>query len=214
MKTSTSSDCHSAPEPSGPLNYLPVLDIPSRTPAGFQAVQAGRTTVELVRAALSASANISPDTFIAIPIPLPRLRDADIRTTLREHGSLAGVVLDITDFSPTLSRLTESAIDQARNAGALISVGGREAAQPELGSIFRLRPSIVRLGRAWIIDIDQSPTRRSAVEVIVRLAAQLDARILVESVASGAELDALAELEVPLAQGPFIGGPQPWECHS
>lgn len=200
------------------IGYLPILDVARGTPAGYQAVMlpGGPTgpdqrdpTVDIVKAALTAFSTLPPNTFIAIPVPLHRLGDPDIQAALRDHESLAGIVLDITDFTPTISSLTESVLDDVRHAGALISVGGRETAQPELGSIIRLRPSIVRLGKAWTADLDQSPTKRSAIEVTGRLTAHLDAWILAESVSTAAELRALSELGVPLAQGAFIGGPRP-----
>ena len=56
-------------------------------------------------------------------------------------------------------------------------------------------------------DVDTSEAKRWAIEVIGRLAVQLDAWILAEGVSSSAELRALAGLDVPLAQGPFIGTP-------
>jgi EAL domain len=88
-------------------------------------------------------------------------------------------------------------------------VGGHRAAQPELASIIRLTPAILRLGRDWIRGVDQSAAKRAAVQIIGQLAGQLDAWILADSVNTAAELRALAGLEVPVAQGPFIGGPQP-----
>lgn len=207
-----------ASEPEILVGYLPILDVARGIPAGYQALlMPGGTptstlvdpTVDIIRAALAAFSSLPPNTFIAIPVPLARLGDHDVRATFRQHGDLAGIVLDITDFSPSISSATEAALDEVRAAGALLSVGGRETAQPELGSIIRLRPSIVRLGRDWIADLDQSPTKRTAIEVTGRLTAQLDAWILAESVSSAAELRALAELAVPLAQGPFIGAPNP-----
>lgn len=207
-----------ATEPRLPFEYLPILDVARGVPAGYQAMgftggspehRTTDPTIDIARAALTAFSILPPNTFMAIPVPLRRLGDPDVRAALRDHGSLVGVVLDITDFSPTISIAIETALGEARDAGALISVGGRETAQPELGSIIRLRPAIVRLGKAWIAGLDQSPTKRTAIEVTGRLTEQLDARILAESVSTAAELQALSELGVPLAQGSFVGGPRP-----
>ncbi|MFI5425531.1 EAL domain-containing protein [Aeromicrobium sp. UC242_57] len=201
-------------DPDVAVGYSPILDVARGSPAGYQAVAldgpatSRDNTVAIIRAALSAFWQLPTNTFISIPIPLHRLGDPLVRDALRQHGDLAGIVLDITDFTPTISPATEVALDDVRAAGALLSVGGRETAQPELGSIIRLRPSIVRLGHAWIADLDQSATKRTAIEVTGRLTAQLDAWILAEAVSTGAELRALSELGVPLAQGPFIGQAQ------
>jgi len=204
------------------VTYFPILDVARGLAAGYQAFAApveelpgGRLihpasrrhlAANIVSAALAESSTLPINTFISIPVPLQLVHDGLIRDLLRHHGDLAGIVLDITDFDSDVAAKTESALDDFRSAGALISVGGRDDAQPELGSIVRLRPAIIRLGAAWVRDLDQHPSRRAAIEVTGRLAGQLDAWILADGVTTSAELRALAGLGVPLAQGPFIGG--------
>lgn len=193
------------------ISYAPILDVARGVPAGFQVAADTTWSPEVLGQALTAFETLPPNTFMSIPVPLERLRDQQVRAALQNHGNLAGIVLDVTHFTPTISASTEAALQEIRGAGALLSVGGHEEAQPELGSIVRLRPSIVRLGRAWIDGLDQSPTKRAAIEVTGRLTAQLDAWLLAESVESAAELRALSELGVPLAQGTYIGAPkQDW----
>jgi EAL domain-containing protein (putative c-di-GMP-specific phosphodiesterase class I) len=203
------------------VTYFPILDVARGVAAGYQAFAApveelpgGRLihpasrrhlAANIVSAALAESSTLPTNTFISIPVPLRLVDDSLIKDLLRAHGDLSGIVLDITDFDSEIAAKTESALDEFRRAGALISVGGRDDAQPELGSIVRLRPAIIRLGAAWIRDLDQHPSRRAAIEVTGRLAGQLDAWILADGVATSAELRALAGLGVPLAQGPFVG---------
>ncbi|MCW2839850.1 MAG: hypothetical protein JWR55_1333 [Aeromicrobium sp.] len=206
------------------VTYRPILDVARGVAAGYQAVAApvehlppGRLihpasrrhiVANTVLTALEASIDLPTNTFISIPIPLRLVEDGMIKGLLRDHGDLGGVVLDITDFDSDVAAHTESALDCFRRAGAQIAVGGRDDAQPELGSIVRLRPAIIRLGAAWTRDLDLHPARRSAIEVTGRLAGQLDAWILADGVVTSAELRALAGLGVPLAQGPFIGEAQ------
>ena len=206
------------------VTYLPILDVTRGVAAGYQASAApveklpdGRLihpasrrhlVANIVSAALAESSSLPTNTFISIPIPLRLVDDGLIKDLLDAHGDLAGIVLDITDFDSDVAAKTESALDDFRRAGAMIAVGGRDDAQPELGSIVRLRPAIIRLGAAWVRDLDQHPSRRSAIEVTGRLAGQLDAWILADGVTTSAELRSLASLSVPLAQGPFIGKAQ------
>ena len=218
--TDVTSPHRSGPDaPDDTVGYLPILDVARGTAAGFHAVPLDlatgdrrdtdpATAIRVVRAALDAFSHLPTNTFVSVPVPLRLTGSPPIRDALRGHGDLAGIVLDVTDFSPDGVGDNEEALEEYRHRGALISVGGRDTAQPELGSIVRLRPSIVRLGRAWVRGLDTSATRRSAIEVTGRLAAQLDAWILAEDVETAAELRALSELGVPLAQGPFVGAPQ------
>jgi hypothetical protein len=201
------------------VEYVPILDVVRGVAAGFQALVhhdalrpdgAGRSTAAAVAIALDAVCLLPANTFMSIPIPYADAALPAVRAALSAHGGLAGIVLDVTGFDSTArGGEPEAALTSYREAGAKIAVGGHRAAQPELASIIRLTPSILRLGRDWIRGVDRSAAKRAAVQIIGQLAGQLDAWILAESVSTAAELRALAGLEVPLAQGPFIGGPQP-----
>ena len=196
------------------VHYRPILDVARGVAAGYQAItqgdvpRGGAVTAATARAALEAIPTLPTNTFITVPIPLALLADDRVRGVLSEHGDLRGVVLDVVEFSTGPLDCVAGALEGYRAAGALIAVGGQGAAQPELTSIVRLKPAIIRLGRAWIRDADRSEAKRTAIEVTGRLASQLDAWILAEGVTTGAELRALAGLDVALAQGSFVGEPQ------
>lgn len=199
--------------------YEPILDVARGVTAGFQAharpdddapdgVDPAVTAV-VVDSSLKAFSTLPTNTFISIPIPLELVSHPSIRRLLADHGDLAGIVLDITDFHSSLVAASEQALGDYRRAGALIAVGGGDSGQPELGSIIRLRPAMIRLGAAWTQGIDQHVHRRQAIEVTGQLAGQLDAWILADDVSSAAELRVLAQLGVPLARGSFIGAAEP-----
>ena len=211
------------------VGYQPILDVARGVAAGYLAVTQGDTrqavspgrdaggdgneakavaTAATARAALEAFPTLPRNTFVSIPVPLAVLADRRVRDVLSAPRDLDGIVLDIAEFSTGPLESVTEALESYRAAGALIAVGGQGAAQPELTSIVRLKPAIIRLGRAWVRGADRSEAKRSAIEVTGRLAAQLDAWILAEGVTTSAELRALAGLDVPLAQGPFIGEPQ------
>ncbi|MBE7163171.1 MAG: EAL domain-containing protein [Williamsia herbipolensis] len=210
--------------------YQPILDVARGVAAGFQAQvhldragdvdpffpspidrdEDGLLTAEVARTALAAFESLPPNTFLSLPVCARVAASPRVRGVLRRQGKLSGIVLDVTYYSDhTADRHLNTVLDEYRDAGALIAVGGNGAAQPELTSIVTLKPSIIRLGRDWVRGIDDSEAKRSAVEVIGQLAGQLDAWILSEGVSSSAELRALSSLGVPLAQGPFIGRAQP-----
>ena len=178
----------------------PAADVRSRTQAAAAAAAA--------RAALEAFPTLPKNTFISVTVPLALLADTCVRDVLGAYRDLSGIVLDIAEFSVVPLEAVSAALESYRAAGAIIAVGGQGAAQPELTSIVRLKPAIIRLGRAWVRGVDRSEAKRSAIEVTGRLASQLDAWILAEGVTTSAELRALAGLDVPLAQGPFIGEAQ------
>lgn len=214
------------PDPEVSLAYQPILDVARGVVAGYQAQVRhlrhpatavhspwtldgdadGSVTAAALRVALSDFATLPVNTFLSFPLAALVAALPPVRDVLLGAPTLAGIVLDIADTTEVEDG-DELAATLAgyRAAGALISLGGHGAPQPELTSIVELKPSIVRVGRDWVRDIDTSKSKRSAVEVIGTLAGQLDAWILAEGVSTAAELRTLASLSVPLAQGSFIG---------
>jgi predicted signal transduction protein with EAL and GGDEF domain len=196
------------------LRYQPILDLVRGSTAGYQVQPDGRPrstlaadseTAAVVAASLAVAATLPSGVFVALPIPVQCAFTGPVHAALESAPDLVGVVLDITGFDGADCPELDAAVARYRRAGALISVGGDGAAQPELASIARLKPAVIRLGREWVRGIEQLEAKRATIEVIGRLAAQLRARILCEGVASETELQILAELGVALAQGPFIG---------
>jgi predicted signal transduction protein with EAL and GGDEF domain len=202
----------------------PILDVGRSVAAGFQAQLRGDTwrggkrrsvldrdadgsmTAAVLAIALAERPGLPTDTFMSLPLGTYVATSAAVRDVLLTQPDLDDVVLDVTGSlrwvpGPEL----ESAVAAFRRVGARIAVGGDGVAQPELTCIVSLRPAIIRLGRDWVRDIDHSKAKRTGVEIIARLAGELGASILAEGVTTAAELRALVDLGVPLAQGPLIG---------
>ncbi|WP_375477890.1 EAL domain-containing protein [uncultured Jatrophihabitans sp.] len=207
------------------VHYQAILDVARGTAAGYQArpdaaedrVDTGWPSVgsadddaaaALVALALAACPTLPVNTFLAVPVGVRAALSMSVQRVLFGRDTLRGVVIDLVGRTADVpAEELESTADRLRAAGALIGVGGYGAPQPELTSIVRLKPNIVRLGRDWVRGIDQTTAKRTAIEVIGQLAGQLDAWVLAEGVSTAAELRVLANLQVPLAQGPFIGTP-------
>lgn len=191
-----------SPEPPGDGRDV---DVPSCSPSVDAASDAG-LVAQAIRIALGAARTLPRNTFLTLPVPARLAAAKPIRDVLGSQEGLRGIVLDITGFdSSTPVGDLEYVLAQHRDNGALIAVGGHGSSQPELTSIVRLKPSILRLGRDWVRGVDRSESKRSAIEVIGQLAGQLDAWVLAEGVTTTAELRAIAGLAVPLAQGPLVG---------
>jgi EAL domain-containing protein (putative c-di-GMP-specific phosphodiesterase class I) len=203
------------------LAFRPILDLARGVVAGYQSVAVDRgdaesSTVrpadlcELVGSALAAAPTLPPNTFLTVPLGLGPAgigpgHDPMLWTTLQAQAGLGGVVLDISEVPDDVDAATLGRLESLRSAGALVSLGGDDAPQPTLRSIIRLRPSIVRLGRAWVEGLENSAEKRDAIELTGTMAGQLDAWVLAEGVRTPAELRTLSELGVPLAQGPLVG---------
>lgn len=200
--------------------FSPILDLARGVVAGYQTVAApvgARRTQDaaddrcsVMTAALAAAGTLPADTFLTVPLGLGAsgpgdLEDPALMSALQAHGDLSGVVLDLRDVPEDVGAVPAARLEALRDAGAIVALGGEEAAQPTLRSVIRLRPSVVRLGRAWVEGLEHSAEKRDAIELTGTMAAQLDAWLLAEGLRTAAELRTLSELGVPLAQGPLVG---------
>jgi EAL domain-containing protein (putative c-di-GMP-specific phosphodiesterase class I) len=204
------------PESRAVVGYEPILDVARGVVAGFQAQPRrdsgaaldgaeGIRSAQVITAALADAPTSIPNAFLTVPVPVAVVADSAVRAALRARGSLAGVVLDLTGpFAATPDPEVAAAVADYRAAGALVAVGGYGTSQPPLASIASFRPSILRVGRDWVRGIDRSQALGSTMRLVARLAEHLDSWLLAEGVNTAGELRALAELDVPLAQGPFI----------
>jgi hypothetical protein len=67
------------------------------------------------------------------------------------------------------------------------------------------------LDRALVQDVDQDEAKRALVEMVGTFAGRIDAWLLAEGIERAGELEALAALQVPLAQGYHLSRPAgPW----
>lgn len=173
------------------VDHLPILDVSRGIAAGYEA-QAhanhefghapdlmapsrldadGDLTACAISIALGAMPTLPVNTFLTLPIGAAVAATAPVRHVLGAQETLRGVVLDIAGFNgATPVGDLEYVLAQYRDNGALIAIGGDGAAQPELTSLVRLKPSILRLGRDWVRGVDRSAAKRSAIEVIGQLA--------------------------------------------
>lgn len=198
------------------VGFRPILDVARGTVAGYQTVGStlpaalrdgsAADDATVVTTALAALSTLPANTFITVPFSIGAGIDPEVVALLEHVGALSGIVLDLVDVPEDLDPTTQAVLDRLRAAGALVALGGDDAPQPPLRSVIRLRPSIIRLGRAWVDGIERSPEKRSVIEVTGNVASQLDAWVLAEGVCTAAELRTLSELGVPLAQGALVGG--------
>ena len=209
--------------------YQPIMDAQSRHPKGFEALCRFRSDpyrppnlwfddardvglqaeleICVITSALSAlsalpdevyvSVNASPDTVATgaltdVFLPLPGER---IVLEVTEHSQ-------VSDYDALLKQL-----DQLRYMGVRLAIDDAGAGYSGLQHIVKLRPDIIKLDISLTENIDADVVRRSLSAALVTFAREIDAAIVAEGIETGAELEALTALGVPLAQGYFLGRP-------
>ena len=129
---------------------------------------------------------------------------------LAERGEPGGIVVELTEQTPIDSYVAlEPDLNQLRAAGALIAVDDAGAGYAGLRHLLALRPSLIKIDRELIQDVDRDEAKRALIEMLGTFASRVDAWILAEGVERVEELDALVSLGVPLVQGYYLARPAP-----
>jgi EAL domain-containing protein (putative c-di-GMP-specific phosphodiesterase class I) len=166
----------------------------------------------VLRAALQWRAQLPPNCFLSLNVSPTALASEAVRSVWRDQGDLGGLVIELTEQT-----CVESYADLARDltrlrtAGALIAVDDAGSGYAGLRHLLQVRPSIIKLDRELVSDVDRDESKRALIEMLGTFAGRIDAWLLAEGIERAAELDTIAALGVPLAQGFFLGRPGlPW----
>ena len=160
-----------------------------------------------VRAALDMLADVPPGVDLAINISPDALEHPLMQEALR--GSLAGVILEITEQpAADLGRLSE-ALTRLRMRGARIAVDDVTTGHAGLMRLADLRPDIIKIDRGAVRAVGAGTEHVAVVEALVSLGRRLDCLVLAEGVECLDDLALLADLDVDLVQGWAIASPAP-----
>ncbi|HEX6242020.1 MAG TPA: EAL domain-containing protein, partial [Polyangiales bacterium] len=187
---------------------------PRATPdAWFIAAHARGRGVELealvIERALSQRRWLPRDCFLTINVAPAALLSESIQTLLRSQ-LLSHVVFELTEHVPVADYdLLVRAIREVKRLGALVAVDDAGAGYASLKHILLLRPDFVKLDRALVAGVHTDEAKAALVEMFGGFTSRIDAWLCAEGVEGAAELSRLIQLGVPLAQGYFLGRPEP-----
>jgi EAL domain-containing protein (putative c-di-GMP-specific phosphodiesterase class I)/CheY-like chemotaxis protein len=167
----------------------------------------GRAIRDIV---LQAVPKAAPDALFFINIHAHELAD---ETFLAEGSPLAGIasriVLEITERS-SLGHVTalDKKLHRLRRQGFRFAVDDLGGGYAGVSALTLLEPDFVKLDRALVMGLEESPRRRSVVRAMVRLCThELGIQMIALGVESPAERDTLAREGVDLMQGELFAGP-------
>ncbi len=118
------------------------------------------------------------------------------------------LVIEITEHArvPDYPALN-AALVTLRARGVRFAIDDTGAGYASLNHVLQLRPDIIKLDRALIIDVEGDPARRSLVTALVLLALEIGASVTGEGVETADQLEALSTLGVDHAQGYLLSHP-------
>lgn len=170
--------------------------------------RAAELEAHLLAQALGVRDDVPTGRFLAVNISPALLAAPAVVALLRSAGDLSGLVLELTEHVPVdnLGALRRR-IDVLRSRGALLALDDTGAGWSGLRQVAELRPDIVKLDKSLVTDVDTDEVKQGLVELVGQFVSRLGSRLLVEGVERYEELDAVARLGVPLAQGWLLGRP-------
>jgi len=150
-----------------------------------------------------------PDTFLAVNMSPPtvmHLRDHELcRPALWPR-----LVIELTEHVPIedYSSLHDS-LRAMRAAGTLLAADDLGAGYAGFRHLVALEPDIIKLDISLVSSLVQVRGARALAAALVAFALDVGATVIAEGVEHQAELDVLADIGVPLAQGYLLGRPAP-----
>ncbi len=163
-----------------------------------------------VRTAFAGRAALPRNTFLTVNVGPDVLEHPAIREVLSDQGDLGGVVIELTEHARVDSYLAlEPSLERWRSAGAMFALDDAGSGYAGFQHLLQIRPEIIKLDRALVASVDRDEGKRSLVEMLGEFASRIDAWLLAEGVETLPELETLARLGVPLAQGYYLARPGP-----
>ena len=216
--------------------YQPIIDTARGTVVGYEALarfpgyteknpevwfaaaqHAGRAAdleAAALRSAFAHRGTLPANCFLTVNVSPHLLPSPVVQAVWADQGHLGGVIVELTEQTPIDSYLElEPFLHALRAAGALIAVDDAGSGYAGLQHLLTLRPSVIKLDRELVRDVDVDEARRALIEMLGLFASRVDAWILAEGIERVEELDTLAALGVPLVQGYLLGRPAPpWQA--
>lgn len=214
------------------FHYQPIVDLRRATVVGYEALArfpqeiglppdqciayaakygAGpQLETAVLYKAFSARKLLPPNTFLTINVSPTLLLSDQWLQVYPTLGNLTGVVLEITeqdqieDYAEMRRRL-----EAVRALGASIAVDDIGSGYASLKHVMELKPNFVKLDRFFVDGCHRDRSKALFIEMIGTTSDRLDAWIIAEGVETATELDELVRLGIPLAQGFYLGRPDP-----
>ena len=167
-----------------------------------------------LRNAVSSGAQLSPDSALFINLDPIVFESESVTSELRTAAAGAGIelsriVLEITERSHfSASGRADRTFGELRGHGVRFALDDHASAYSHLARFDVIRPSFIKIGGGFGLDLERDETRMKIVSSVVHLARDLGCRTVLEGVESAATAHVARTLGIDLAQGYHFGRPE------
>jgi EAL domain-containing protein (putative c-di-GMP-specific phosphodiesterase class I) len=164
----------------------------------------------VLRRGFEAVPDLPRNCFLSINVSPEFLISARWDAVLEDLPSLARVVVEITeqDLIDDYDRVRHK-LAAIRARGGTIAIDDTGSGFASLKHVMELKPNFVKLDRFFVGGCHYERAKATLIEMMGTATNRLDAWVIAEGVETPDELDELILLGVPLAQGYYLGRPEP-----
>ncbi len=142
-------------------------------------------------------------------IPNEFLSEGDFKIIYENYTSiLSNVVVEITEIEQLNYDILQQKKEEAHNWGAQFALDDYGSGYNSDISLLSLKPSIVKIDRGLITDIENDKNRQSMLTKLIQYAREQDIIILAEGVETYSQMRYLIHAGVDCLQGYYIAKPQ------
>jgi EAL domain-containing protein (putative c-di-GMP-specific phosphodiesterase class I) len=161
-----------------------------------------------LRAALSHLEAVPPGVYVSVNMSPTGVLDPRCADTLRDYAAAGDIVLELTEHASVdeYDALVD-VLTPLRASGVRMAVDDVGAGYASFRHVLKLAPDIIKVDRFLVEGVAADPVRRALLRNIVSLAQDLGADVVAEGVEEPADLVALTDVGVDMAQGYLIARP-------
>ncbi|MEA2375696.1 MAG: hypothetical protein QOD53_2159, partial [Thermoleophilaceae bacterium] len=186
---------------SSPLHWFALADeFGLREDLEIACLEAALELLDYVPAGARLSVNLSG----------PVLMGERAQRILASRADVSALIVEVTEEALVhRDAALKSAIEPLLARGAHFAVDDMGAGYSGLGQVTALHPTYLKLDRSLVREIDKDPDRAALLRALAGYSEHTGALMVAEGVETAEELDAIADLGIPLIQGYYLGRPAP-----
>jgi len=154
---------------------------------------------------------------VAVNLSIPSVQDPFLATAVTHMVETTGcdpkgIIIELNEHQPLCNQpKTRTVLNGLRKLGVTLAIDDFGSGYASLKTLQWAPIDILKLDRAFLSGEQQGHRSQALLSALVHLGKTLGLRVVAEGVEEPAQIDWLHTVGCPLAQGYFIGRPQPFD---
>ena len=160
-----------------------------------------------IRRAVDGLRHLPETAFLSLNASAATISSPALSATIRDLPT-ERLVIELTEHEHGIDpRSLMAPVAQLRALGARLAIDDAGAGATNLQQLLDLAPEVIKLDRRFLDSLTHDPVRQALARALVSFAAQTNATVVAEGLATVADLEAVRSIGIGLGQGRFLGAP-------